>query len=102
MKIKKGDTVQIISGKDRGKTGAVLKAFPKTEKILVEGVFLHKKHQRPRRARQKGEIITRPYTINISNAMLFCKNCNRGVRIGYKLLGNGLKTRVCKRCKNEI
>lgn len=102
MKIRKGDTIQIISGKDRGKSGKVLKVFPKEEKILVEGVALRKKHQRPRRARQKGEIVTMPAPVHASNAMLFCKNCNRGVRAGYQCLDDGSKARICKRCKNEI
>ncbi|KKT29889.1 50S ribosomal protein L24 [Candidatus Giovannonibacteria bacterium RIFCSPLOWO2_12_FULL_44_25] len=101
MKIKKGDTVQIISGKDRGKQGKVLKVFPKKEKILVEGVALRKKHRRPRRQGQKGEVVTLPSPIHVSNAMLFCKNCNRGVRTGYHILGE-TKVRICKKCKNEI
>src|SRR3989338_2496273 len=98
MKIKKGDTVQIISGKDRGKQGKVL---TKKEKILVEGVALRKKHRRPRRQGQKGEVVTLPSPIHVSNAMLFCKNCNRGVRTGYHILGE-TKVRICKKCKNEI
>lgn len=102
MKLKKGDIIKIISGKDRGKSGKVLKVFPKTEKILVEGVALRKKHQRPRRAREKGQVITMPSPIHMSNAMLFCKNCNRGVRVGYQFLDDGSKTRICKRCKSEI
>ncbi|OGF63308.1 50S ribosomal protein L24 [Candidatus Giovannonibacteria bacterium RIFCSPLOWO2_01_FULL_44_40] len=109
MRIKKGDTVQIISGKDRGKIAKVLKVFSKIEKILVEGVALRKKHQRPRKQGQKGEVVTLPSPIHVSNAMLFCKNCNRGVRVGYQILEDGLsrgkagkKIRICKKCKNEI
>ena len=108
MRIKKGDTVQIISGKDRGKTAKILKVFPKTEKVLVEGVALRKKHRRPRRQGQKGEVVTLPSPIHVSNAMLYCKNCNRGVRAGYQILGGlprgkaGTKVRICKKCKNEV
>lgn len=109
MNIKRGDMVEIISGKDRGKRGKVLTALPESEKILVEGVALRKKHQRPRRQGQKGEVITLSSPIHASNAMLFCKNCNRGVRVGIQILEGGLpagkagrKVRVCKKCKNEI
>ena len=101
MKIKKGDTVQIISGKDRGKRGKVLKVFLKNEKILVEGVFLKKKHQRPRKAGQKGEVITVSAPIHMSNAMVFCKYCQKGARIGFKFEGDA-KVRICKKCKNDI
>lgn len=102
MKIKKGDIVKIISGKDRGKQGKVLSAFPKTQKIVVEGVALRKKHQRPRRQGQKGEVVTLPSPIHVSNAMLFCRNCGRGVRAGYQILEGGRNVRICKKCKNEI
>ena len=109
MKIKKGDTVKIISGKDRGKSGKVLRAFPKPEKIIVEGIALRKKHQRPRRQGQKGEVVSLPSLIHVSNALIFCSHCGRGVRAGYQILEGGLpgskagkKMRVCKKCKNEI
>jgi len=101
MRIKKGDTVKIISGKDRGKQGKVLKVFSKSEKILVEGIFLRKKHQRPKKQGQKGEVVTLPTPFHVSNAMLFCKNCGKGSRAGYKFSGD-IKIRICKRCKNEI
>lgn len=102
MKIKKGDNVQIIAGKDRGKTGKVLKVFPKDEKILVEGIAMKKKHRRPRKAREKGQVVSLPSPIHISNAMLFCKTCSRGVRVGSQILSDKSKIRVCKKCKNEI
>jgi len=102
MKIKKGDTVQIIAGKDRGKTAKVLKVFPKLEKILVEGVAMRKRHRRPRKAREKGQVVSLPSPIHVSNAMIFCKTCNRGVRIGYEILEDGKKLRICKKCKNEV
>ncbi|MDI6603392.1 MAG: 50S ribosomal protein L24, partial [Patescibacteria group bacterium] len=72
MKIKKGDTVLIISGKDRGKKGKILKVFPKEGKVLVEGVNLMKKHQKSRRAGEKGQIIQLPKPIDVSNAKLIC------------------------------
>ncbi len=102
MKIKKGDTVQIISGKDRGKSGKVLTAFPKSEKIIVDGVALRKKHQRPKKQGQKGEVVSLPSPFHISNAMIFCPHCGKGARAGYQILEGGRKVRICKRCKNEI
>lgn len=101
MKIKKGDSIIIISGKDRGKQSKVLRVFPKTEKILAEGAALRKKHQRPRKQGQKGEVVTLPTPFHVSNAMLFCKNCGKGSRVGYQIL-SGKKVRICKKCKNEI
>ncbi|MBI2023115.1 50S ribosomal protein L24 [Candidatus Giovannonibacteria bacterium] len=101
MKIKKNDNVVVIAGKDRGKSGKVLDSFPRIGKIVVEGVALRKKHQRPRKEGQKGQVISMPAPIDASNAMLFCKNCGKGVSVGYELT-EGKKTRVCKKCKNEI
>ena len=101
MKIKKGDSVSIISGKDRGKSGKVLKVFPAEGKILVEGVFLKKKRQRPKKSGQKGETISIASRIDSSNAMVFCKHCKRGMRVGFLTSGDK-KLRVCKKCKNEI
>lgn len=94
--------VEIISGKDRGKRGKVLTVSPKSEKIIVEGVAIRKKHQRPRKAGQKGEVITFPTPIHSSNALVLCARCGRGVRAGLQILEDGRKVRVCKKCKNEI
>lgn len=102
MKLKRGDIVEIISGKDRGKRGKVLTALPKSEKIIVEGVALRKKHQRPRKAGQKGEVINFPSPIHASNVLVLCARCGRGVRTGLKILEDGRKVRICKKCKNEI
>lgn len=105
MKIKKGDTVLIISGKYKGKTGKVLKAFPKEMKILVEGVNIVKKHQRPRRTGEKGQIIEIPKPIPVSKAKLICPACKKATRVGFKFLeskGEKIKVRICKKCKAEI
>lgn len=99
MKLKKGDTVKIISGKDRGKTGAVLKIFTGEGKVLVEGVNLYKKRVRPKRQGQKGETVSVPRPLSASNAMLLCKNCKRGVRLGVRVEG-GRKVRYCKKCQS--
>ncbi len=101
MKIKKGDTVVIISGKDRNKKGKVLSVFPKINKILVEGVAFKKRHLRPRKTGQKGEIVTTPTRIDASSAMLFCSHCGKGVRVGHAISESD-KIRICKKCKNKI
>jgi len=130
MKIKKDDTVLIISGKYRGKKGKVLRTFPKEKKILVEGVNLVKKHQKPRRTEEKGQIIELPKPIDISNAKLICPKCTKPTRVGYKIISNiknlprtepkvlvrgqkspkeslrlptgQAKMRICKKCGEEI
>lgn len=101
MKIKKGDNVMVISGKDRGKSGKVLGVFPKTNSVVVEGVNIRKKHSRSKRQGQKGQIIQKPAPINASNVMLICSACNKPRRAGYKIFENK-KTRVCKKCGSEI
>jgi large subunit ribosomal protein L24 len=101
MKIKKGDTVLVICGKYRGKTGKVLKVLPKEGKILVEGVNIVKKHQRPKREGEKGQIVELPAPIDISNVKLICPNCKKATRVGYKI-SKGKKSRVCKKCGQEI
>lgn len=101
-KIKKGDSVVIISGKDRGKNAKVVNIFPKNDRIVVEGVAIKKIHRRPRKQGQKGEVVSLPASIHISNALLFCKSCGKGTRTGFQFLDDGKKVRVCKVCKNEI
>ena len=101
MKIKKADNVMIISGKDRGKTGRILKVFPEHSTILVDGVNMRKHHERPRQQGKKGEIVTRPLPVHVSNVMLVCSKCGKPARIGYSEQG-GAKGRVCKKCGSEV
>ena len=101
MKIKKGDQVIIISGKDRGRKGKILMAFPKKGKIIVEGANLRKKHRRPRRAGEKGQIIQLPAPLAVSSVKLICPKCGKSARIGYKIEGER-KYRICKKCEQEI
>jgi len=100
MKIRKGDTVLIISGKDRGRKGKVLKVFPKENRILVEGINLRKKHQRPRRSGEKGQIVEMPAPISISNLKLICPKCGKATKVGYKIVERQ-KFRICKKCGQE-
>lgn len=101
MKIKKGDQVIITSGKDRGKKGKILEVFPKESRVLVEGVNLRKKHQRPKKAGEKGQILTLPASIHVSNAKLICSKCGKATRVGYKIVDKK-KFRICKKCRQEI
>lgn len=100
MKIKKGDTVQLLLGKDRGKTGKVLRVLPKEDKAFVEGVNLYKRHVR-KMGQNEGGILDIPKPINISNVALICQNCKKITRVGFKLEGNE-KLRICKKCKEVL
>ncbi len=101
MRIKKGDTVLIISGKDREKSGKILQVFPKENRIMVEGINLRKKHRKPKRSGEKGQIVTLPGLISASNAKLICSKCGKATRVGYKI-AEGKKYRICKKCGGEI
>ena len=102
MKIHKEDTVMVISGKDRGKRGKVRYAYPKDERVVVEGVNMIKRHTRPQgRARQAG-IIEREAPMYVSNVMLICTRCHRPARVGFKFLQDGRKVRICRRCGEVI
>lgn len=101
MKIKKGDQVLIISGKDRGRKGKVLQALPKEGKILVEAINIRKKHVRPKKSGEKGQIVEMPGPIDISNVKLICPKCGKPTRVGYKIVENK-KYRICKKCGGEI
>lgn len=104
MKIRKGDTVSIILGKDRKKTGKVLQVFPKDDRLIVEGINIVKKHVRPKRSGEKGQRVEVPRPLNVSNVKLICPKCKKATRVGYKLAQKRKekKIRVCKKCKQEI
>lgn len=96
--IKKDDFVKVIAGKDRGKQGKVLRVFPKEGRLTVERINILKRHTRPTRQRQQGGIVEREGKLHISNVMLICSKCERGVRIGHRILEDQRKVRVCRRC----
>ncbi len=102
FKIKKGDMVEVIKGKDRGKKGKVLSVFPASNRAIVEGINFVKKHKRRTREDDKGGIVPIEMPISITNLMFFCKNCNRGRRVGFTILKDGTKTRFCKNCKEAL
>ncbi len=101
MKIKKNDTVLIISGKNRGKQGKVLDVFPSSGRLLVEGVNIRKKHAKPKRQGEKGQIVELPGPVAVSNVKLVCPKCAKAVRVGYKIIEKK-KYRICKKCSQEI
>ncbi|MEW6008014.1 MAG: 50S ribosomal protein L24 [Candidatus Omnitrophota bacterium] len=100
--IKKGDIVKVICGKDKGKTGKVLKVLWPESRMLVEGINLVKKHTRRTQENQKGGVIERENPVHISNIMLFCRQCNKGVRTKISLLKDNSKSRQCVKCSNTI
>lgn len=97
MNFKKGDLIQIITGKDRGKQGKISEANPSSGKILVQGLNQYKKHQRPKKQGDKGEIISVSRYFNASNAMLVCGSCGKPTRVGHRIEGEK-KSRYCKKC----
>ena len=101
MKIKKNDTILIISGKDRGRKGKVIEAFPKQGRLLIEGINLRKKHVKPKKSGEKGQIVETPAPLNASDVKLICPKCGKAVRTGYKLEGEK-KYRACKKCGQEV
>ena len=101
MKIHKNDTIKIITGKDKGKTGKVLKVFPAKNKVLIEELNLYKKHVKPKKQGEKGETILVARPIDVSNAMLICSGCGKSTRIGQRFDGSK-KSRNCKKCKAII
>jgi large subunit ribosomal protein L24 len=98
MKVKKGDTVIVVSGNDRGKSGKVLKVEPGTGRIIVEGIHFIKKHTRPSQRSQKGGIVEKESAIDVSNVLVYCPKCDRGVRVGRKALKDGRRARFCRKC----
>lgn len=101
MRIKKGDTVKIIAGKDKGKTGKVLAVLSEAGRVTVEGVNVFTKRMRPKRQNQKGETVQLPRPLTISNAMLVCPNCKKATRVGMRIDGAS-KVRYCKKCEATI
>lgn len=96
--VRKKDTVMVVSGKDKGKTGEVLAVSPRTSKVLVRGVNVVTKHQKPSRSNMQGGIVREEAPIYSSKVMLYCTKCNSVTRISNKILEDGTKVRVCKKC----
>lgn len=98
LHVKRDDTVVILSGKDKGKKGKVLQTSPKEQKLIVEGVNMVTKHVKPRRAGESGGIVKAEGAFYASKAMLVCPSCGKATRVAHKVLADGTKMRVCKKC----
>ena len=102
LHIKKNDTVKVLAGKDKGKTGKVMKVYPARDRAIVQGVNFTKKHTKKTRQNEQGGIIKRESFIQISNLAIVCKGCNRTTRVGVDILNDGTKARYCKKCKEVL
>ncbi len=102
MRIRKDDTVLVVAGKDKGKKGKVRFAYPKKERVLVEGVNFIKMHSRARAQVRQAGIIEREVPIHVSNVMLLCSRCDHPARIGFRMLEDGRKVRFCRACGEAI
>ena len=101
--VRKNDNVVVVSGKDRGKKGRVLKVFPKRNRLVVEGVNFIKRHTRPNpRANIKGGIVEREASLDASNVQIVCPDCGAPTRIGRQILGDGRKVRICRKCDGAV
>ncbi len=102
MKIRKNDTVKVMAGKDKGKSGKVLRVIPKKNQIIAEGINFVKRHTRKSQKDQQGGIVQREAPINASNLMIVCTRCNKPTRIQITILSDGTKTRYCKKCEEIL
>lgn len=102
LKIKKGDTVMVIAGRERGKTGKVLSVQAGNAKVVVEKLNMIKRHTKPSQKARQGGILEREAPMALSNVMFYCANCQKPVRVGTKVLDDGRRVRLCKTCKEVI
>ncbi len=102
MKVKKGDQVQVIQGKDKGRTGTVRRVIPKENKVVVDGLNIVKKHVKPRGEKQKGGIIRVEKPLYASKVMVVCPSCGEPTRVGYQIDKKGEKYRICRKCEGLI
>ncbi len=96
--IKKNDLVTVISGKEQGKSGRVLKVLPEKEKVIIEKINFIKKHTRPHGQQRRGGIVEKEAPLHVSNIALLCEKCNKPVRIGHRILEDKKKARFCRKC----
>lgn len=101
MNIKKGDQVKIVAGKDKGKSGTILRVFLAENRVAIEGINTYKKRTRPKQQGQKGETVSVVRPLNASNVMLVCPNCKAAVRVGHRVEGEK-KVRYCKKCESSF
>ncbi len=102
QKIRKGDTVKVIKGNDRGRVGTVLQVFPKERRIIVKGVAMITRHLRPSAKHREGGIVQQEGTVALSNVLLICPECDRPTRVGFVISESGEKLRQCKQCRKTF
>jgi large subunit ribosomal protein L24 len=102
VQIRKNDSVMVIAGRERGKTGKVLRVLPERNAVIIERINLIKRHTRPRGPQQPGGIVEKEAPLRASNIMIMCDKCNAPVRIGRKVLADGEKIRICRRCGEAL
>ena len=101
-KVKRNDTIEVMTGKDRGRRGDVRRVMPKAERVIVTGVNMVKRHRRARSATEASDIIEIEAPLHISNVRVVCGSCDNAVRVGFRLLADGGKVRFCKQCDEAI
>lgn len=101
MKLKKGDNVIMVAGKDKGKKGKIIASFPKINKVVVDGLNMQKKHQKPRRSGEKGSIIEKPMPVNVSNVMILDPKSGKRTRVGKKKVGDKM-VRIARKSSQEV
>lgn len=102
MQIRKNDSVIVIGGKERGKTGKVLRVMSDKDAVIIERLNMVKRHTKPRGPQQPGGIVEKEAAIHASNIMILCDKCNAPVRVGHKVLADGKKIRICRRCNEAL
>jgi large subunit ribosomal protein L24 len=102
MKIRKGDRVVVLSGKDKGREGTVVFAYPDKGRVIVEGANVAKRHQKPTRQTQQGGIIDKEMPIDASNVAILCASCGKPTRVGYRFEPDGTKVRICRKCEGDL
>ena len=102
QRIKREDSVLVMKGKDRGRSGGVRKVIPKEQKVIVTGVNVVKRHMRPRGPQRPGGIVQREAPVSWSNVSILCPSCNKPARVGFRTLADGRKVRYCKRCDANL
>lgn len=105
QRVKKGDTVEVIAGKDLGERGSVLSVLPKEDRVVVQGVNILKRHRKARQAGNQqipAQIVEFEGAIHLSNVMIVCPSCGKKTRVGFRVRDDGYKVRVCKKCNSDI
>jgi large subunit ribosomal protein L24 len=102
MKLKKGDHVRVIAGKDVGKEGAITRVITETDRVIVDGINIAKRHQRAQGQTMQGGIIDKDMPVHVSNVAIICSGCDQPTRVGYRFEDDGTKVRVCRKCGKDL